>query len=103
MEKQRYELRCDNRSMKIGIQVSNEIPYMDGYMVMLKNFKNEIVMYLPKGIFEVQHCNKRSLPYTSLVVDVSHLRRMFKSARNLWSKVLLNFTFDIIIVYKKLI
>ena len=53
MVKRRSELRCDNRSMKIGIKVSNEIPYMVGYMVMLKNFKNEIVMYLPKGIFDL--------------------------------------------------
>ena len=70
MEKRRFELRCDNGGMKICIKVSNEVPYMVEYMVKLKNFKNEIVMYLPKGVSE--QCNtKRSLPNTSLVDNVS--------------------------------
>ena len=76
--------------MIIGIKVSNEIPYMVGYMVMLKDFKNDIVMYLSKG--------KRSLPNASFIDNASHLRRMFKSARNLWNFALLNLTFDIVIV-----
>ena len=39
--------------MKIIVKVSNAVPYMVGYMVIIKDFKNEIVMNFPKGIFEV--------------------------------------------------
>ena len=53
MKKRRFELPCDNRSMKIIVKVSNEVSYVVGYMVILKDFKNEIVMNFPKGIFEV--------------------------------------------------
>jgi len=54
------------------------------------DFKSGIVMNIPKGILEVKQFNN-----TSLIDDVSHLRGMFESARDLWSKALLNFTFDI--------
>ena len=53
MEKRRAQLGCDNRSMKISGKVSYKVPYLAGFMMKLTDFKNEVMMNFPKGIFNV--------------------------------------------------
>ena len=36
--------------MKVSIEISNKVPYIAGYMVVLQNFKSKIMMDFTKGI-----------------------------------------------------
>ena len=76
MEKLRAELGSDNRSMKISVKVSYKVPYLAGYMMKLKDFKNEVMMNFPKAFLRSSSviirdlCLMRALLMTFAICDV---------------------------------
>ena len=46
-----------NKSMEVRIMVFNELLYLNWDVMIFQNSRNEIVMDLPKSIFEIEKCN----------------------------------------------
>ena len=84
------------RSMEVRIKVINELLYLIWDVMILQNSRNEIVMDLPKSIFEIEkfHHN-RALFHAGFVDDTCHVGCIFKRTRKLRHKTLVNTKFNI--------
>ena len=85
-----------NRSMEVRIKVINELLYLIWDVMIFQNSRNEIVMDLPKSIFEIKKYNhNRPLFHAGFVDDMCHMGCMFERTRKFRHKTFLNTMFYI--------
>ena len=83
--------------MEVRIKVSNELLYLIWDVMIFHNSRNEIVMDLPKSIFEIKKCNhNRPLFHAGFVDDMCHMGCMFERTRKFRHKTFLNTMFYIV-------
>ena len=75
----------------VRIKVINELLYLIWDVMIFQNSRNEIVMDLPKSIFEIKKCNhNRPLFHAGFVDDMCHMGCMFERTRKFRHKTFLN-------------